>query len=89
MYRIDEICDHNGQMEDVYSEFNKWSFESEWKKGIIWKEFCLSVVHLLLKGFAVKMWSGMSVVADYSQTLSSNIMERELQHSQGKIQQHK
>ncbi|XP_058706591.1 1,25-dihydroxyvitamin D(3) 24-hydroxylase, mitochondrial [Poecile atricapillus] len=28
MYRIDEICDHNGQMEDVYSEFNKWSFES-------------------------------------------------------------
>lgn len=30
MYRIDEICDHNGQMEDVYSEFNKWSFESEW-----------------------------------------------------------
>lgn len=29
MYRIDEICDHNGQMEDIYSEFNKWSFESE------------------------------------------------------------
>ncbi|XP_058670830.1 1,25-dihydroxyvitamin D(3) 24-hydroxylase, mitochondrial [Ammospiza nelsoni] len=28
MYRIDEICDHNGQMEDIYSEFNKWSFES-------------------------------------------------------------
>ncbi|RMB95895.1 hypothetical protein DUI87_28009 [Hirundo rustica rustica] len=28
MHRIDEICDHNGQMEDVYSEFNKWSFES-------------------------------------------------------------
>ncbi|NWU26214.1 CP24A protein, partial [Dyaphorophyia castanea] len=28
MNRIDEICDHNGQMEDIYSEFNKWSFES-------------------------------------------------------------
>ncbi|POI28661.1 hypothetical protein CIB84_007589 [Bambusicola thoracicus] len=28
MHRIDEICNHNGQMEDVYSEFNKWSFES-------------------------------------------------------------
>ncbi|XP_010567443.1 PREDICTED: 1,25-dihydroxyvitamin D(3) 24-hydroxylase, mitochondrial-like [Haliaeetus leucocephalus] len=28
MYRIDDVCNHNGQMEDVYSEFNKWSFES-------------------------------------------------------------
>lgn len=29
MCRIDEVCNHNGQMEDVYSEFNKWSFESK------------------------------------------------------------
>lgn len=29
MHRMDEICDRNGQMQDVYSEFNKWSFESE------------------------------------------------------------
>ncbi|XP_071616004.1 1,25-dihydroxyvitamin D(3) 24-hydroxylase, mitochondrial isoform X2 [Heliangelus exortis] len=28
MHRIDDICNHNGQMEDIYSEFNKWSFES-------------------------------------------------------------
>lgn len=29
MHRIDDVCNHNGQMEDVYSEFNKWSFESK------------------------------------------------------------
>ncbi len=34
MHRIDEICNHNGQMEDVYSEFNKWSFESKWLGGL-------------------------------------------------------
>uniref|UniRef100_A0A8C4JAX2 1,25-dihydroxyvitamin D(3) 24-hydroxylase, mitochondrial n=1 Tax=Dromaius novaehollandiae TaxID=8790 RepID=A0A8C4JAX2_DRONO len=28
MYRMDDLCNHNGQIEDVYSEFNKWSFES-------------------------------------------------------------
>ncbi|NXJ63071.1 CP24A protein, partial [Rostratula benghalensis] len=28
MHRIDDVCNHNGQMEDIYSEFNKWSFES-------------------------------------------------------------
>ncbi|NXG48504.1 CP24A protein, partial [Psilopogon haemacephalus] len=28
MHRIDDICNNNGQMKDIYSEFNKWSFES-------------------------------------------------------------
>lgn len=42
MHRIDEICNHNGQMEDVYSEFNKWSFVSGWV-GF----FCLFVLFFL------------------------------------------
>jgi len=29
MHRIDDVCNHSGQLEDVYSEFNKWSFESK------------------------------------------------------------
>lgn len=74
MYRIDEICDHNGQMEDIYSEFNKWSFESE---------LCFAWVWCTCQGIAVKIWSGMNVLADYFQTLSYKIMERELQISQG------
>uniref|UniRef100_A0A8C6ZMP0 1,25-dihydroxyvitamin D(3) 24-hydroxylase, mitochondrial n=1 Tax=Nothoprocta perdicaria TaxID=30464 RepID=A0A8C6ZMP0_NOTPE len=28
MYRMDDLCNQNGQIEDVYSEINKWSFES-------------------------------------------------------------
>ncbi|XP_030389097.1 1,25-dihydroxyvitamin D(3) 24-hydroxylase, mitochondrial isoform X3 [Gopherus evgoodei] len=28
MHRIDDLCNHNGEIEDIYSEFNKWSFES-------------------------------------------------------------
>ncbi|XP_019365314.1 PREDICTED: 1,25-dihydroxyvitamin D(3) 24-hydroxylase, mitochondrial, partial [Gavialis gangeticus] len=28
MQRIDDLCKKNGEMEDLYSEFNKWSFES-------------------------------------------------------------
>ncbi|XP_067410737.1 1,25-dihydroxyvitamin D(3) 24-hydroxylase, mitochondrial isoform X2 [Emydura macquarii macquarii] len=26
--RIDDLCNHKGEIEDLYSEFNKWSFES-------------------------------------------------------------
>lgn len=29
MGRIDELCDERGQIEDLYSELNKWSFESK------------------------------------------------------------
>ncbi|CAM4642887.1 1,25-dihydroxyvitamin D(3) 24-hydroxylase, mitochondrial [Caretta caretta] len=28
MHRIDDLCNHNGEIENIYSEFNKWSFES-------------------------------------------------------------
>ncbi|XP_020839914.1 1,25-dihydroxyvitamin D(3) 24-hydroxylase, mitochondrial [Phascolarctos cinereus] len=28
MKRIDDLCNENGQIEDLYSELNKWSFES-------------------------------------------------------------
>lgn len=38
MYRIDAICNPRGQMEDVYSEFNKWSFESKWLGGLFLPE---------------------------------------------------
>lgn len=50
MHRIDEICNHNGQMEDVYSEFNKWSFESKWLGGLCFVLvffFCLRTVSIL------------------------------------------
>lgn len=29
MGRIDELCDERGRIEDLYSELNKWSFESK------------------------------------------------------------
>lgn len=29
MSRIDELCDERGCIEDLYSELNKWSFESK------------------------------------------------------------
>lgn len=29
MGRIDELCDERGHIEDLYSELNKWSFESK------------------------------------------------------------
>lgn len=29
MGRIDELCDEGGRIKDLYSELNKWSFESK------------------------------------------------------------
>lgn len=29
MGRIDELCDERGRIEDLYTELNKWSFESK------------------------------------------------------------
>lgn len=30
MGRLDELCDERGHIGDLYSELNKWSFESKW-----------------------------------------------------------
>lgn len=30
MGRLDELCDERGHVGDLYSELNKWSFESKW-----------------------------------------------------------
>lgn len=30
MGRLDELCDERGHVADLYSELNKWSFESKW-----------------------------------------------------------
>lgn len=42
MGRLDELCDERGRIEDLYSELNKWSFESKLFYGL---------VRLILPGF--------------------------------------
>lgn len=35
MGRIDELCDERGRVEDLYTELNKWSFESKLSSGLV------------------------------------------------------
>ena len=36
MGRIDELCDERGRIEGLYSELNKWSFESKFVRVPGW-----------------------------------------------------
>ena len=35
MGRIDELCDERGHIEDLYTELNKWSFESKLSSDLV------------------------------------------------------
>lgn len=35
MGRIDELCDERGRIEDLYTELNKWSFESKLSSDLV------------------------------------------------------
>lgn len=48
MGRIDELCDERGHIEDLYSELNKWSFESKLSSQSCSFDFA--------SDFADKMW---------------------------------
>lgn len=81
MYRIDAICNPRGQMEDVYSELNKWSFESKWLGGLFLPENNAHFVPAETFQLKCDLWW----LDGNFQTINCNIMKNTLQKSQGTI----